>query len=118
MKGLDDLLQPVAEGLGGKVEDVFDEGERPHLGLLVPTSTLVLLQQTLTQNRVFSGEETFKENESTVFRWYALFIPYKKWNKKQLTQNEPSNQKIIKNCHSKVHPTYFFWGGGGVGGCF
>ncbi len=57
MKGLDNLLQPVAEGLGGKVEDVFDEGERPHLGLLVPTSTLVLLQQAFTQNRVIMTKE-------------------------------------------------------------
>jgi hypothetical protein len=65
MKGLDNLLQSVAEGLGGKVEDVFDEGERPHLGLLVPSSTLVLLQQAFYK-RVICGEKNFEANELTV----------------------------------------------------
>ncbi len=61
MKGLDNLLQPVAEGFGGKVEDVFDEGERPHFSLLVPTSILVLLQQTLTQNITCMARKTSDE---------------------------------------------------------
>ncbi len=63
MKRLDNLLQPVAKGFGGKVEDVFDEGERPHLGLLVPTSTLVLLQQAFYKREI-CGEKNVEANYS------------------------------------------------------
>ena len=44
METLDNLLQPVAEGLGGQVEDVLDDGQGSHLAPLV--STLVLLHQS------------------------------------------------------------------------
>jgi hypothetical protein len=82
VKGLDNLLQPVAEGLGGKVENVFDESERPHLGLLVPTSTLVLLQQAFTQNGVLVARKTSEEIRRQYAAGMLAFYPLQ-WNKKQ-----------------------------------
>jgi hypothetical protein len=52
MECFEDLLQAIAEGLGGQIEQVHEHGEGSHFALLITAAPAIeLLQETCKQEQ-------------------------------------------------------------------